>query len=104
MVLTEPGLLKFSAPSVTTVVELSQARESIAAESCDNPAAGSLPGDIAYVIYTSGSTGRPRGVLLPHAGLANYTQAAVELFDLHPGDRMLQFCSLSFDAAVEEIF
>jgi amino acid adenylation domain-containing protein len=104
VVLTEPGLLKATVPAGTNVVHFSQERPTIAAESSSNPSVGSVPGDIAYVIYTSGSTGRPRGVLLSHAGLANYTQAAVGLFDLLPGDRMLQFCSISFDAAVEEIF
>ena len=27
---------------------------------------------IAYVIYTSGSTGLPKGVVVTHAGLANF--------------------------------
>jgi amino acid adenylation domain-containing protein len=58
----------------------------------------------AYVIYTSGSTGKPRGVLLPHGGLANHNQSAVMLYDLRPQDRVLQFSSISFDIAIEEIF
>jgi aspartate racemase len=104
IVLTEAGLLKAAVPDGTSVVQFSQERPAFAAESSSNPSAGSIPSDIAYALYTSGSTGRPRGVLLPHAGLANYTQAAVQLFGLRSGDRMLQFCSISFDAAVEEIF
>ena len=104
IVLTEPGLLQANVPSGTRVVHLSEERQILAGEPHSNPRIGSIASDIAYVIYTSGSTGRPRGVLLPHAGLANYTLAAAELFDLRPGDRMLQFCSISFDAAVEEIF
>ena len=104
VVLTEPSLLKAPVPSGTQVLHLSQLRDQLAQESRSNPSVGSIPNDIAYIIYTSGSTGRPRGVLLPHAGLANYTQAAAESFELRPGDRMLQFCSISFDAAVEEIF
>ena len=58
----------------------------------------------AYVIYTSGSTGKPRGVVLPHRGLANHNQSAVALYDLTPRDRVLQFSSISFDIAIEEIF
>jgi amino acid adenylation domain-containing protein len=69
-----------------------------------NPESGVTPSDIAYVIYTSGSTGRPRGVLLPHAGLVNYNTAAARMFVVEPHDRMLQFCSLSFDIAIEELF
>lgn len=104
IVVTERGLLRATVPDGTHVLYFSEERRAIAEEPRSNPTVGSLPSDIAYIIYTSGSTGRPRGVLLPHAGLANYTLAAVDLFELRPGDRMLQFCSISFDAAVEEIF
>jgi len=104
VVLSERGRLQAKVPGGTKVVHLSEERAAMAGEPRTNPSTGSVPSDIAYVIYTSGSTGRPRGVLLPHAGLANYTQAAVEMFGLRPGDRMLQFCSISFDAAIEEIF
>lgn len=62
------------------------------------------PADAAYIIYTSGSTGRPKGVVLEHAGLANHTLAAVDLYRLRADDRMLQFSSPSFDISVEEIF
>jgi aspartate racemase len=59
---------------------------------------------LAYVIYTSGSTGKPRGVMLEHAGLVNHHLAAIDLYGLGSSDRTLQFSSLSFDIAVEEIF
>ena len=104
IVLTETGLLKAAIPQGTQVVFLSAEREQISANVRSNPNVGSVPSDIAYVIYTSGSTGRPRGVLLPHVGLVNYTLGAVEQFAIRPGDRMLQFCSISFDAALEEIY
>ncbi len=59
---------------------------------------------LAYVIRTSGTTGGPRGVLVEHGALANYVAAAGRVFDLGPGDRMLQFASPAFDTAAEEIF
>ncbi|HVM05647.1 MAG TPA: amino acid adenylation domain-containing protein [Acidimicrobiales bacterium] len=62
------------------------------------------PEHLAYVIYTSGSTGRPRGVLLPHGALVNHALAAIRLYELAPGDRVLQFCSISFDVSIEELF
>jgi len=59
---------------------------------------------LAYVIYTSGSTGRPKGVLISHAALVNHSVAVSQAYQLSPGDRVLQFASLSFDVAAEELF
>ena len=55
-----------------------------------------------YVIYTSGSTGRAKGVVLPHSVLANLV--AWQLKTIRGAVRTLQFTSLSFDVAFQEIF
>ena len=62
------------------------------------------PADLAYVIYTSGSTGVPKGVMIEHRSAAHYGVTAAVAYRLTPSDRVLQCCSLSFDAAVEELF
>ncbi len=59
---------------------------------------------LAYVLYTSGSTGEPKGVMLTHAGLVEHNLAVSALFELSERDRVLQFCSISFDVSVEELF
>jgi len=62
------------------------------------------PDNLAYVIYTSGSTGKPRGVLLTHRGLVNHNVAAIQLYGITPTDRVMQFASISFDIAIEEMW
>ncbi|MEV6512397.1 amino acid adenylation domain-containing protein [Streptomyces sp. NPDC051642] len=75
----------------------------------DTPAAEPVPlprlrpESPAYVIYTSGSTGRPKGVTLTQRGLANLADAQQTAFTVHPGHRVLQFASPSFDASVFEL-
>jgi len=66
--------------------------------------AATAPEDPAYVIYTSGTTGKPKGVVVHHAALAAFASGAFAAYGMRADDRMLQFSSLSFDAAVEEIF
>lgn len=59
---------------------------------------------LAYVMYTSGSTGKPKGVQIEHGSLTTYCLADVELYQLTQQDRTLQFSTLNFDIAIEEIF
>lgn len=64
---------------------------------------GLTPDRLAYVIYTSGTTGRPKGVMVSHRALAAHAVAATRRYALTARDRVLQFASLSFDVALEEI-
>ncbi|MEM9163031.1 MAG: condensation domain-containing protein, partial [Cyanobacteria bacterium P01_F01_bin.4] len=62
------------------------------------------PNHLAYVIYTSGSTGKPKGVMIEHRSLVNFTTAAIAEYGITECDLILQFASINFDAAAEEIF
>jgi amino acid adenylation domain-containing protein/non-ribosomal peptide synthase protein (TIGR01720 family) len=57
----------------------------------------------AYIIYTSGSTGRPKGVIVPHRAAVHHARAIGRAYGLDPGDRVLQFASVAFDVAIEEL-
>ncbi len=58
----------------------------------------------AYVIYTSGSTGQPKGVIIPHGAIAQHCLTVQKHFQLTASDRVLQFSTLTFDTALEQIF
>ena len=104
MLITQDGVLTVESPAGCRTLILAKLADELSRQPRTNPASGVTPDDIAYVIYTSGSTGKPRGVLLPHAGLVNYNTVMSRMYDMTPNDRMLQFCSVSFDIAIEEIF
>ena len=79
-------------------------REDFAGANPGNPAIALHGANLAYVIYTSGSTGRPKGIGVGHAQLAAHTAVMAQVFGLAPGDRMLQFSTISFDGFVEQLF
>lgn len=64
----------------------------------------SAASDLAYIMYTSGSTGKPKGVQIEHRALCTYCLADIAVYQLSPTDRTLQFSTLNFDIAIEEIF
>lgn len=72
--------------------------------SAEAPAIAVSPRQLAYVIYTSGSTGKPKGVMVEHRQLSQTIQAQIEQFEIGPDSRVLQMLSLSFDAAMGEVF
>lgn len=58
----------------------------------------------AYAIFTSGSTGKPKGIVTEHKSFNTSSVAFGRALQMTSKTRALQFASLSFDAAVMEIF
>src|SRR2546423_1642686 len=104
ILLTQGDLLPSEAKTLTNTLDVVELRNAIERESSERCASGVTPQNLAYIIYTSGSTGTPRGVMLTHAGLVNHHVSVQELYNLRSSDRVLQFSSISFDIALEEIF
>ncbi len=70
----------------------------------ENPEHESVLEDTACVFYTSGSTGRPKGVVIPHRALLNFTESSIVEYTITSRDHILQYASVSFDAATEEMY
>jgi amino acid adenylation domain-containing protein len=57
-----------------------------------------------YVLHTSGSTGRPKGVVMPHRSIVNLAEWQARASNAPAGTVTLQYASLNFDVASQEIF
>jgi amino acid adenylation domain-containing protein len=60
--------------------------------------------NLAYILYTSGSTGIPKGVAVQRGSMCNFVFHTKAVMNLGTNDRILQFSSVAFDTAIEEIF
>ncbi|HEX7241467.1 MAG TPA: condensation domain-containing protein, partial [Longimicrobiaceae bacterium] len=104
VLLTQAALAgRFEGSGVPLVDFESEAAEWMSRPDTNLEGVGLEPGHLAYVIYTSGSTGAPKGVLVEHRGVCNLVAAQSRILGVEPDSRILQFASISFDAAVFEV-
>ncbi|MCW5318204.1 amino acid adenylation domain-containing protein [Nostoc sp. KVJ3] len=96
-------LFKWDWGDLLSIVYIDEDWATITQHSQENPTSCVTLDNLAYVVYTSGSTGKPKGVLLQHRGLSNLAASQIEVFNIQPINRILQFASLSFDASIFEI-
>ena len=104
VLLTKQALLNALPKNQFKIVCLDSDWTIIAQESQEDLFNLTQPENLAYLIYTSGSTGTPKGVMIQHGSLVNYTETACLEYEIKLQERILQFASISFDAAAEEIF
>ncbi len=69
----------------------------------ENPTACASADNLAYVMYTSGSTGQPKGVCVTHRSILRLVKSA-NYVQLQPGEVVLQFAPVTFDASTLEIW
>ena len=103
VLLAEGAELAALASDGVTVIDLTADAAKIDAESAENPGTPVAAEAEAYVIYTSGSTGKPKGVRLPHRAVVR-TVIGTDYVKFRPGARVAQQATLSFDAAIWEIW
>lgn len=90
-------------PADTALFALDSQWFALLQQPLDNPALVVTATQLAYLIYTSGSTGQPKGVMVEQGALASHTRTMQQQFGLGANDRVLQFASMSFDVALEQI-
>ncbi len=86
------------------VIEIDKLNKSIEKHNGENVNINIHKNNLSYIIYTSGSTGKPKGVCLEHHSLCNFVNNTIIDFNFNYHERVLQFSSFGFDAAIGEIF
>lgn len=104
ILLTQKHLQGNLPKTMSQMVCLDEAWGQISAESRSNLTGQIGPDALAYIIYTSGSTGQPKGVMIEHQSLVAFSDGTRSAYNLTPSDRVLQFATISFDAAANEIY
>ncbi|HEY6925770.1 MAG TPA: amino acid adenylation domain-containing protein, partial [Steroidobacteraceae bacterium] len=107
LLLTQTHLAARLRHTRTPAIELDGQWHEIARQPCgnlDSRTLGLRPDHLSYVIYTSGSTGQPKGVMVEHAGFANYLQWALSTYALEAGAAVPVSSPLAFDATITSLY
>ncbi len=103
-IITREGLSGKMTAGSWNVVNLDADRDCIAGYSGQTFDTEADSSHLAYVIYTSGSTGQPKGVEITRGSLQNLIEWHLRAFKVTSTDRAGLMASMSFDAAVWELW
>jgi amino acid adenylation domain-containing protein len=103
LVLTQTNLIPVLPEQTLALLDLTSAQDLISRQSDLNPAHEAQAENLAYVIYTSGSTGTPKGVQISIGALSNHCANMQHFYRYTSEDRVLEFASINFDAALEQL-
>ena len=104
VLLTQRSLLETLPSCQAEVVCLDSDWETISQAKPNTPVCEVSADHLAFVVYSSGSTGKPKGVALCHRTLTNLIEWQAKAQHSPRDSTTLQFASLSFDVASQEIF
>ncbi len=95
------ALARQLSPDAVTIINI----DSIPAEGrSENLGVSVAPDALAYILYTSGSTGNPKGVMQNHRNALHHVRCATNGLRIGEQDRVTLLSSISFDAAVVDIY
>jgi amino acid adenylation domain-containing protein len=105
IVLTTRQLADLLPADVTAIaLDLDAVANDLAEQAATDLPASAGSRNAAYLIYTSGSTGKPKGVVVEHRQIVNFTLAVARMFQIGPGDRLLQFANPAFDTSAFDFY
>jgi len=104
LLLTTKSIAKSNTVKSSNIIDVDELNSAIKNYSDQNVNINIDPNNLSYIIYTSGSTGKPKGVCLEHYSLCNFVNNAIYDFNFNIHEKVLQFSSFGFDAAIGEIF
>lgn len=103
LVLTQQHLLSVFPAARPELIDLETAQPEILAQPAENLTTEADAANLAYIIYTSGSTGTPKGVQISIGALSNHSANMQHYYQYSPADHVLEFASMNFDAALEQL-
>ena len=85
--------------------QLIEIREEIKRDgNINNPEIINKTNDLLYLIYTSGTTGKPKGVMVGQRVINSLSSYCINETEINFKSRVLQYSSIGFDVAFEDIF